>query len=112
MRRGGARLDADLPYPRPSVSSVVHPFVSRCQISPSPKLNQRVVVTFCWVKNCTPSLPCMCRSPKNESFQPLNGNQAIEAGTPTLMPTMPHLIRCLNSRAALPEQVKMDAPLP
>src|SRR5207245_8933444 len=84
---------------------------SRCQISPSPKLNHLVVVTFCWVKNWTPSLPCMWRSPKNDSFQPLNGNQAMEAGTPMLIPTMPHWMRCLNSRAALPEPVKIDAPL-
>src|SRR5882672_5043834 len=87
-------------------------FGSRCQISPSPKLNQRVVVTFCCVKKCTPSLPCMCRSPKNDSFHPLNGNHAIEAGTPILIPTIPHWIRCLNSRAALPERVKIDAPFP
>ena len=54
----------------------------------------------------------MCRSPKNDSFQPLNGNHAIEAGTPMLMPTMPQLTRCLNSRAALPLRVKIEAPLP
>ena len=43
-----------------------------------------------------------CRSPKNDSSQPLNGNHAMEAGTPMLMPIMPALARCLNSRAALP----------
>src|SRR5215472_11796356 len=96
----------------PNQRQGVQPFGPRYQTSPSPKLNQRLIVTLSCVKNWTPSLPCICRSPKNESFQPLKGNQAMEAGTPTLMPTMPHLIRCLNSRAALPEQVKMEAPLP
>src|SRR5206468_6123484 len=86
-------------------------YFSRCQMSPSPKLNQRVVVTFCCVKNWTPSRPCMWRSPKNDSFQPLKGNHAMDAGTPMLMPTIPHWMRCLNSRAAFPERVKMDAPL-
>lgn len=31
----------------------------------------------------------MCRSPEKEPFQPVQGNQAIGAGTPTLMPIMP-----------------------
>ncbi len=37
---------------------------------------------------------------------------AIVAGTPTLMPTMPAFTRCLNSRAAAPDRVKIAAPLP
>ncbi len=57
-------------------------------------------------------MPWMCRSPKNERFQPVNGNQAIGAGTPTLMPIMPALKCCLNCRAAQPLRVKIDAPLP
>ncbi len=54
----------------------------------------------------------MWRSPKKESPQPLKGNGAMEAGTPTLMPTIPARTRCLNSRAAFPEFVKMAAPFP
>ena len=46
------------------------------------------------------SMPCMCRSPKKDWFQPVKGNQAIGAGTPMLMPIMPALKCCLNSRAA------------
>src|ERR1051325_3306228 len=88
----------------------MHHFV--LQIFPSPSANQRLVVTFCCVKNCTPSLPCICKSPKKESPQPLNGNQAMEAGTLILIPTMPAFTRCLNSRADFPERVKMDAPFP
>ena len=88
----------------------LHHFV--LQTLPSPSANQRVVVTFCCVKNCTPSLPCICRSPKKESPHPANGNQAMEAGTPILIPTMPAFTRCLNSRATFPERVKMEAPLP
>src|SRR2546427_10791026 len=42
----------------------------------------------------------MCRSPKNDWFQPVNGNQAIGAGTPMLMPIMPALKWCLNWRGA------------
>ena len=34
------------------------------------------------------------------------------AGTPTFTPTMPAETRERNSRAALPEEVKMHAPLP
>ena len=45
-------------------------------------------------------MPWMCRSPKNDLFQPVKGNQAIGAGTPTLMPIMPALKCCLNCRAA------------
>src|SRR6266481_4104117 len=54
----------------------------------------------------------MCRSPKNDWFQPVKGNQAIGAGTPTLMPIMPALKRCLNWRAVQPLRVKIEAPLP
>jgi primosomal protein N' (replication factor Y) len=36
----------------------------------------------------------------DERFQPVNGNQAIGAGTPTLMPIMPALKWRLNWRAA------------
>ena len=54
----------------------------------------------------------MCRSPKNDWFQPVKGNQAIGAGTPTLMPIMPALKWCLNCRAAQPLRVKIEAPLP
>src|SRR5262245_22475146 len=88
----------------------LHYFV--LQTFPSPSANQRLVVTFCCVKNCTPSRPCICRSPKKESPQPEKGNQAIDAGTPMLMPTIPAFTRCLNSRAVFPERVKMEAPLP
>jgi len=42
----------------------------------------------------------------------VNGNIAIVAGTPMLMPTIPALTRFLNSRAALPEFVKIAAPFP
>jgi hypothetical protein len=38
----------------------------------------------------------MCGSPKNELFQPVNGNQCIGAGTPTLMPIIPALKWCWN----------------
>ena len=54
----------------------------------------------------------MCRSPKNELFQPVKGNHAMGAGTPTLMPIIPALKYCLNCRAAHPLRVKMEAPLP
>src|SRR6266581_272923 len=74
--------------PPHSLELVMPDSFSRCQMSPSPKLNHLVVVTFCCVKKCTPSLPCMWRSPKKDSFQPLNGNHAMEEGTPMLMPTM------------------------
>src|SRR5262249_30647251 len=88
--RPAARLGARLGVSFGDEYSSDHALGSRCQISPSPKLNHRVVVTFSWVKTWTPSLPCMCKSPKKDSFHPLNGNQAIEAGTPMLIPTIPH----------------------
>src|SRR3989304_2906040 len=46
-----------------------------------------------------PSAPWMCRSPKKERFQPVKGNQAIGAGTLTLMPIMPALKRRRHPRA-------------
>jgi hypothetical protein len=64
-----------------------------------------MVVTFCLGEKLHAFLALLhvqCKSPKKDSSQPLNGNHAIEAGTPMLMPTMPALMRCLNSRAALP----------
>jgi hypothetical protein len=58
------------------------------------------MVIFCCVQKWTDSVPWICKSPKNELFQPVNGNQAIGAGTPTLMPIMPALKWCLNCQAA------------
>ena len=50
-------------------------------------------------KKATPSLPFTCRSPKNESLCPENGNTDAGTGIPTLMPTMPPWVRLANSRA-------------
>jgi len=50
---------------------------------------QRSTTTFFWVKNSTASMPWPCRSPKNDSFQPEKGKNAIGAATPMLMPMFP-----------------------
>ncbi len=57
-------------------------------------------------------MPWMCRSPKNEPFQPEKGKNAMGAGTPTFIPTMPALTRFLNVLAALPSPVNRTAAFP
>ena len=59
----------------------------------------RVTTTLLSVKNFTASSPLACRSPKKLDFHPANGNTAIGAGTPTLIPTMPTCACVLNRRA-------------
>src|SRR5665648_421512 len=54
----------------------------------SASVNQRVVTHLVSVKNCTPSLPSTCRSPKKESLWPEKGKKDTDTGMPTLMPTM------------------------
>lgn len=59
-----------------------------------------------------PSRPCTCRSPKKDSSQPEKGKRATGAGTPILMPIMPHSTSRANLRAAPPSCVKSVAALP
>ena len=40
-----------------------------------------------WVKNCTPALPYMCRSPWKEPRQPVKEKNGRGTGMGTLMPT-------------------------
>ena len=54
-------------------------------------------------------MPCMCRSPKSEDFQPLKEKKAIGTGIGTLMPTS---LSFWKRRAVRPERVKMAVPLP
>ena len=54
----------------------------------------RLVTVFLRVKKSTASVPCACRSPRNESFQPENGKKATGAATPMLTPIMPAWTSC------------------
>jgi hypothetical protein len=71
------------PAAQQQASNIASPADHRVlQMLPSSLLNHLPVMTFCWVKKCTPSFPCIYNSPKKESLQPLNENHATDAGTP------------------------------
>src|SRR6266851_154097 len=74
--------------------------------------HHRVTTTFLRVRKSIPSVPCTCRSPKNEPFQPLNGKKAKGCAIGTLIPVMPASTRSRNSRPERPDCVKIVAMLP
>ena len=59
-----------------------------------------------------PSRPWACRSPKNDSFHPVNGKKDIGAATPMFTPIIPACASWRNLRIAPPEVVKIEAALP
>src|SRR5712691_7880192 len=63
------------------------------------------MTTLLSVKNRIASRPWGCKSPKNESFVPLNGKYATGAATPTLIPMFPARAWCRKSRAAFPLRI-------
>lgn len=54
-----------------------------------------------WVKNCTPALPYMCRSPWKEPRQPVKEKNGRGTGMGTLMPTCAAPQACWNYRHLL-----------
>src|SRR3990172_683350 len=99
VERGGRGLELD----RKSEDGAERREFGTCNIHPDH--SHRVMTTLLSVKNRIASRPWGWRSPKKESFVPLNGKYAIGAATPMLIPTFPARTRYPNSRAAFPLDV-------